>query len=215
MPTTDRDRSGPPGVKLPEQQPSQPLQPKKSKFSRQSLAIMAAAGLLIVVMITVFIVFVVNAGRSPMQAVRAALKEDFSFHQELVQVSLSPKVTDPDPGSEDGPTVTVFPGERSVYFFVSNEQLACALLSRRATGYEVQDVAGHLPLTGDGKDGIWMATGGTGTEYLVFGLLYNPDKTKVEVEGKPAVVVDTGRYRLWYYINTGSMAINSESVVYK
>lgn len=228
MAAMERERSGsgippvtPPPVKLPEQ--PQPAPPKKPKLSAQSILIIGVAGVLLAVLATCFIVFALGAAQTPAQAVAKAAGEGFNVQRELVQVSLAQVSATPDPpaadpsGSEEaaGP-VTSKLGERSVYFFVSNEQLACALLERKASGYKVRDVSGHLPLTGEGKPGIWMLSGFSGTnEYLVFGLLYDTTKTKVEVDGNPAVIVDTGRYRCWYYLGTGATAINSESVVFK
>ena len=66
------------------------------------------------------------------------------------------------------------------------------------------------------KDGMWAAGNLDGNQqYLVFGLLYNDALRGVEVDGQPAVVVDDGMYRCWFYYGEGLMAFNSESVVYR
>lgn len=217
----NRDNRGvPPDIrpKLPEQQPMQPR--KKPGLTSQAVVIIGAAGVLIAILATWFIVFALGAGKTPAQAVAKNLPEGFTLQEELIQVSLTQVVTAPEPTADDSGETAAAPkaakgGERSVYFFISNEQLACTLLERKAGGYKVGEIAGHLPLTGDGKPGIWMGTAATSQEYLVFGLLYDGGLSKVEVEGKPAVIIDTGRYRCWYYLGEGSMTINSESVVFK
>lgn len=188
----------PPGIgpKLPDPPPVKPMTQPLGK--RESI-IIGAAALLLVALGAWFILFVLGAARSPVQAVQQQAGEGYELEEPLVQVSL--------PGE----------GQRSVLFYVSNGQLACALLQHRAGGYKVLDVSGHLPLSGPGKDGIWQLSSlqGADKEFLVFGLLYDVALTGVTVDGNPAVVVTVGKYRCWYYLGQGSMSVSSESVVYK
>ncbi len=187
-------RAVPPGIgpRLPEPEPPAP----KFRIAGRENLIIGAAGLLLVALAVWFIAFAIGAGRTPAQAVARVLEEGFTVQEELVQVSL--------PGE----------GERSVYFFISSDQLACAVLQRKASGYKVLNVSGHLPLAGGDKPGIWMAPSlGGNEEFFVYGLLYNA--SAVDVNGNPAVVVNAGPYRCWYYLGEGPLTINSESVVYR
>lgn len=194
----DNDNMGVPtgvGPRLPD--PAPPAE-KSLKLTRRETLISAVAGLLLVALATWFIVFTITAGQAPAVAVGRAADEGFAVQEEIVQVSL--------PGS----------GQRSVYFYISSDQLACALLQRRPGGWRVLDISGHLPLSSKDKPGIWMASGlQTGQrEFFVFGLLYDKALTGVTVNGEEAVVVSSGPYRCWYYYGAGSASINSESVVY-
>lgn len=198
----DRERmdvaAGPGGrIPMPELPEEKPKQAPRRNL--RDLAIAAVCGVLALALGIGFLVFALQAGKTPQQAVAAAAGEEFVMQEEIVRVSL--------PGA----------GERSVMFFISNDQLACALLERRASGYRVESVSGHLPLTSLDKPGIWMAsnTQGGQSSYLVFGLLYSASLSQVEVNGQQAVIVDTGMYRCWYYYGEGSTTINSESVVYR
>jgi hypothetical protein len=193
---------------MPEPQPSAPQPSRRLGLYRDRA--LAGAAVLVVALAIWLILFALGAARTPAQAVARSLGDSFTLQEELVQISLT-RV--PEAGGEaDSPPQK---GERYAYFFISNEQLACALLQRGAAGYKVLDINGHLPLTGDGKPGIWMGSAASATEYMVFGLLYDTALSAVEVEGHRAIMVDTGRYRCWYYLGQGSMTINSESVVYK
>lgn len=200
----DKERAGapmgmpqtvPPGIapKLPD---PAPLQPKKG-LSNRELLLVGVAGVLIVALATWFIVFALSAAKTPQQAIDG--EGSYPVQQAIVQVST--------PGE----------GERYLNFYISGDVLACALLQRGAGGYKVLDVAGDLALTSAGKQGIWMPFGlkTDRNEYYLVGLIYDSSVTSVEVDGVPAVVVDNGVYRCWYFQGEGSMTINSESVVFK
>ncbi len=177
---------------------SQP-QPAKKAAGGYDRILAVVAGILLVAIATWFAVFALRAGRSAAEVVNASADDLYAVQQEIVQVGV--------PGET----------EREVLFYVSEDALACALLSRGAGGYKLVTAAGHLPLTASGKQGIWMATSvpSDAKEFLVFGLLFDEELSSVEVDGVPAVVVDTGEYRCWYYLGAGNMSINSESVVYR
>lgn len=194
----DKERMGtaqgvPPGIgpKLPE---PTPLQPRRGVTKREKL-IMGGAGALVVVLLVWFISFMVSAGKSPAAAIEG-YAADLPYQQHVVQVSV------------DGA------GERYLHFFLSGDQLACALLERGAGGYRVLDAAGGLALTSSTESGIWMPLAISRSEYFIIGLVYGGEGS-VEVGGVPAVTVDNGVYRCWYYRGEGPMTINSGSVVFK
>lgn len=194
----DKNQTGiPPGItpKLPD---PPPIQPQKGLTRRESF-IMAGAAVLLVALAVCFVVFALSAGRSAADAVARQGGSVYALQEEIVQVSL--------PGE----------GQRSVLFYISDDQLACALLEKRASGYHLVNASGHLPLTSADKPGIWMASGlqSDKKEFFVFGLLYDDALTAVEVDGMPATVVDNGLYRCWFYYGESVTSINSESVVYK
>ncbi|MGD9559252.1 MAG: hypothetical protein AB7V55_01420 [Oscillospiraceae bacterium] len=193
----DNERSGVPSGIAPKLPEPPPAAAKKGLTRRENL-IVAVACVLLAALATWFIVFALGADRTAAEAVNRQAGSVYAVQQEIVQVSL--------PGD----------GRRSVLFYISGEELACALLERGASGYRLVNATGHLPLTSSDKEGIWMASGMTSDkkEFLVFGLLYDDALTAVEVDGMPATVVDNGMYRCWYYYGD-SVTINSESVVYK
>lgn len=188
----------PPGIapKLPEVAPA-PLKSKVS-FSKRELLIGGAAAVLLVALAVWFVIFAVGAGRTAAQTVQNSAPEGYTLQEPIVQVGL--------PGSET----------RSVLFYVSNNGLACALLEHKASGYKLLDTFGHIGLAGTGE-GEWNLTSlsGGNREMFLFGILYDEGLSTVEVNGSPAVVVNSGDYRLWYYIAEGSESINRNSVYYR
>lgn len=192
----DKDRNSVPPEITPKLPDPAPLRPKKGLTARETL-IVAVGGVALVALATCFIVFALGAGRSAAETINRQAGSVYAVQEEIVQVSL--------PGD----------GQRSVLFYISDDQLACALLEHRPSGYRLLEASGHLPLTSTDKQGIWMASGMTNDrkEFFVFGLLYDSALSGVEVDGVPATVVDTGLYRCWYYYGD-SVTINSESVVY-
>ncbi len=173
------------------------VEAKKKTPAREAM-LLSVVVVLLLALATWFIVFALGSGKTPSQAVAEAAEAGFGVQEELVRVSL--------PGQ----------GERSLFFYISDDELACAILQRGAGGYDVLDISGHLPLTSNDRAGVWMAASmpSSADEYLVFGLLYDPELSSVEVDGIPAVVINTGVYRCWYYLGEGNISINSESVVY-
>ena len=188
--------SVPPGIgpKLPEQAPA----PKRRPVRRET-ALLAAAALLLVVLATWFIVYAMGSARTAEQTVNQQVADDtYKVQQEIAHLAL--------PGA----------AQRSIYFYISSDALSCALLERGGGGYKLLTVGGHMALTAPGKDGAWAVASLDGNQqYLVFGLLYDKSLHGVEVDGQPAVVVDNGTYRCWYYYGEGLMSMSSESVIYR
>jgi hypothetical protein len=184
------------GPKLPE---PPLLKPEPRPLGKREGVLIATAGALILALAAWFALFALGSARTPAQAVGRFAGEAYALEEELVQLSL--------PGD----------GQRSVLFYISGGQLACALLQRKASGYRLLDASGFLPLSGAGKQGAWQLSGlqGAEKEYLVFGLLYDAALTAVAVNGSPAVVVSVGKYRCWYYFGQGGLSVGSESIIYK
>lgn len=195
----DKDKPNqPPKPKLPEPEPLAPPV-KASFFTKREKLIMGVAGVLVVVVLVVFIVLLLQAGRTPRQVVDAFGGEELAVQEEIVMVSL------PD-GSQ-----------RTAYFYISGDKLACALLSRGMGGYRVEHAAGDLRLTaatGSTNKGIWKMLGSGNTDFFVFGLVYDDTVKDVKVNGQNAVLVDNGTYRCWFFYTSEAMSIDSESVVY-
>lgn len=195
----DKDKPNqPPMPKLPDPEP--PVPPAKhSFFTKREKLIVGVAGVLVVVLLALFIAMMLQAGRTPRQAVDAFAGEDLAVQEEIVMVSL------PD-GSQ-----------RTAYFYISGDKLACALLSRGMGGYKVDYAGGDLRLTaptGAANKGIWKMLGTDKTDFFVFGLVYDDTVKGVKVNGQHAVLVDNGTYRCWYFYTPEAMSIDSESVVY-
>ena len=193
----DNDRpTMPPGAgpKQPEPPPAKP----DNSFTRREMVITGVGGVLVVLLGVLLIVFMLSAGRGTTEVIDGHT-DTYKVTQEIARIGV--------PGG----------AERSLVFYVSGESMAVALLERGTTGYSVVDVGGGLALTQSGKDGIWMpfALAGNKEEYFLVGMVYNSEVQAVLVDGQPAVLVDDGLYRCWYYRGEGNMTINSESVEFR
>lgn len=185
---------------MPQDMPQPPAPDKEPKrLSRRELLIILCAAFLLVILAVCFILYAVSAGHAPKQVVNNGTDPIHHVQEELMQVSL--------PGT----------GERSAYFYLSGDGLACAVLQRSGGGYRLITALGSVPLAAEDMPGVWMLSDlkSGKTEYLVFGVLYDPDLSEVEVDGMPAVVINTGQYRFWYYLVEGNVSINSESIAYR
>lgn len=188
------ENNTPPSIRLPENDP-----PLRGRSIRRDTVIAGAAVVLLVGIAIWFATFAVMAAQTPRQLIdRREGADGLTVQEEVAMVSL--------------PAM----GQRSVLFYLSGDQLACALLEHKASGYRVLETAGTLPLTSADKPGIWMTSGmqSSQKEFFVFGLLYDPGLNEVRVNGERAALVDNGVFRCWYYYGAGPVSINSESVVY-
>lgn len=188
------------GPRLPDPERPTPDKAKKGfALTKRETVLLGAAGVIVVAIIVWFVIFMMTAGQPPKEAVVRAAGDEFAFQEELMMAKL--------PGS----------AEKYAYFYISGDQLACAVLGRGASGYKMENVTGHLPLSSTEKPGVWMLTThrGSQNEFFVFGLLYDKALTTVTVEGEAATVIDNGVYRMWYYYGAGVGSINSESVIYR
>lgn len=188
-------RAVPPMPKLPEQNPEQNGQ-KKQKLALKQKLVPIALGLLLVGLLVLFGAFLLKTSRGPRQAVNAFVGQDLSVQEELVMASLPQN------------------SRKSVYFYIAQDKLACALLSQGIGGISVQDAVGNVRLTAEGTQGVWKLLGSGKKDFLVFGILYDERMHNVTVNGQKAVVVSNGTYRLWYYHVQNGMSIDSESVIY-
>ena len=174
-----------------------PQKTEKRFFTKRESIIMGVSFVLVLILVVCGVLMMLSASRTAPQAVNRAVEEDLRVQESVIQLSLLGDDT------------------RSVLFYISADEMACAILKRGAAGYKLVDAGGHLPLTSEDKLGIWKTLGSGKKEIFVFGMLYSPTVQNVLVDGMPAVIVNTGQYRCWYYYAAGSTSINSESVVYQ
>ena len=192
----DKEKAAqPPMPKLPEPPPA-PAALKKGGLTRREKLIAGVAGLALAALGVLFVVLLLRSGRTPRQAVDAFAGEELAVQEEIIMVSLPQN------------------SQRNVYFYISDDKLACALLSHSVAGFTVDDAGGSLRLTGTGSPGIWKMLGTGNKDFFVFGLLYDERMNTVTVNGQSAVVVDNGTHRCWFYYAADGMSIDSESVVY-
>lgn len=181
----------------PQAQP-QPL-PKQEESKRlklgKELLVAAVAVVLLLAVAAGFVVFALSAGRSPREVVDRGAIETAAVQEEVAMVSLPAN------------------GEKYAYFYISEGGLSCALLKRNASGFKLVDTAGEIALSNPSKPGAWEASlQGDKKSFFVFGIIYDDAIRRVEVDGQPAMVVDTGEYRCWYFYSQETLSIKSESV---
>ena len=182
--------------RLPQEEPE--LTPAKSGFfTKREKLIMGVAAALALVLTGLFLLLLIQAGRTPQQALDVYAGGELAVQEDIVMVSFP---NDP---------------QRSAYFYISGDKLACALLNRGMSGYKVEHAGGGLRLTGTETQGIWKMLGSDKKDFFVFGLLYDNAVKSVKVNGQKAVLVDNGMYRCWFYYAADAMSIDSESVVYQ
>lgn len=176
-----------------------PVQPHTKKLLNGERIALLVSGALLLVVAVLLVVFVASSGRSAAAVVnQKASGLPLGVQQEIVQVSI--------PGMPN----------HSVLFYLSEEGMAGAVLQRDFSGYKALTLAGSLSMEPDGEKGRWATSGEyfNGRSYFVYGVLLD-DKTRgVEVNGNPAVLVDTGEYRCWFYVGSGTLSIKSNSVKY-
>lgn len=188
----------PPGIspKLPES-PAGPAKSKMQSFTKREMLLGTVAIILLLALGIWFVIFALGSARTPSQTVERYAEEGFVFQESIIQVGLQ--------GDDD----------RSALFYISENKLACALLERSASGYHLVDTFGRLGLTGN-QEGSWNISSLSGgkREIFLFGIIYDKQYTGVKVNGSTAIVVDTGKYRLWYFIAEGNVSISDGSVTY-